>query len=100
MEAPALVDLGPHAAPVTIRHARLSLTWTVLQVLEDWTTRRYWEVTGTAGETKRFTVRVSGPLPGQPSETGEFVMIIRHSPRVGDRVLATRFRDDVLVDRT
>jgi hypothetical protein len=27
-------------------------------------------------------------------------MIIRHSPRVGDRVLATRFRDDVLVDRT
>jgi hypothetical protein len=45
-------------------------------------TDRYWAVIGTPGETRRFRARVSGPLPGWPSETGEFVMIVK---RVGDR---------------
>jgi hypothetical protein len=82
MEAPALVDLGPRLTPVAIRHARLGLAWEVRAVLEDWTTPRYHDTVGTPGETRRFTVRVRGPLPGQPSETGEFEMVVR---RVGDR---------------
>jgi hypothetical protein len=82
MEAPAAVDLGSRLAPIAIRHARLDLSWQVLRVLEDWTTERYYEVVGTPEEMKRFRVRVSGPLPGQPAETGEFVMTVR---RYGDR---------------
>jgi hypothetical protein len=33
-------------------------------------------------ELKRYNVRVTGPLPGRPSEAGEFGMIAR---RYGDR---------------
>jgi hypothetical protein len=51
-------------------------------VLEDWTTPRYYDAVGTPAETRRFRVRVSGPLPGNPSEKGEFVMTVR---RYGDR---------------
>jgi hypothetical protein len=82
MEVSALVDLGPRLVPVVIRHARLGLTWQVTRVLEDWTTPRYYETVGTPAETRRFRVRVSGPLPGSPSEEGEFVMTVR---RYGDR---------------
>lgn len=82
MEAPAVVDLGPRLVPVAIRHARLDLSWIVLAVLENWTTPRYYDVVGTSEETKRFRVRVHGPLPGNPSADGEFVMIIQ---RYGDR---------------
>ena len=82
MEAAALVDLGPHLVPVAIQHARLGLTWRVPQVVEDCTTPRYHDAAGTPAETRRFRVRVSGPLPGTPSEEGEFVMTVR---RYGDR---------------
>ena len=82
MEAPALVDLGPRLAPIAIHHARLGLTWRVLRVIEDWTTPRYHDAVGTPAETKRYRVRVSGPLPGRPSQEGEFVMTVR---RYGDR---------------
>jgi hypothetical protein len=82
MEAPALVELGPRLTPAAIRHAgRLDLAWTVLALLEDWTTPRYHDAIGTPGETKRFRVRVRGPLPGKPEASGEFVMVIR---RFGD----------------
>ena len=64
MEVSALVDLGPRLVPVAIRHARLGLTWQVTRVLEDWTTPRYSDAVGTAAETRRFRVLVSGPLPG------------------------------------
>ena len=37
---------------------------------------------GHALESKRFRVRVRGPMPGKPSKEGEFVMIVR---RYGDR---------------
>jgi hypothetical protein len=57
------VDLGPRLVPVTIQHARV--TW----VLEDWTTPRYYEAVGTPAETRRFRVRVSGPLAAS-SRTG------------------------------
>jgi hypothetical protein len=53
----------------------------VLQVLENWTTPGYHDVVGTPGETKRFTIRVRGPLPGTPAVDGEFSMVIR---RYGD----------------
>jgi hypothetical protein len=82
MEVPAVVDLGPRLVPVAIRHARLGLTWQVKRVLEDWTTPRYYDAVGTAAETRRFRTRVSGPLPGSPSEVGEFIMAVR---RYGDR---------------
>jgi hypothetical protein len=82
VEVSALVDLGPRLVPVAIRHARLGLAWRVTRVLEDWTTLRYYDAVGTMAETRRFRVRVSGPLPGNPSEEGEFVMTVR---RYGDR---------------
>ena len=82
MEAPAVVDFGPRAVPVAIRHARLDLSWEVVQVLEEWTTREYHAIVGTPAVTKRFTVRVRGPMPGNPSAEGEFVMLVR---RYGDR---------------
>lgn len=37
---------------------------------------------GTPGDTRRFRVLVSGPLPGKPSQSGEFVMLVK---RFGDR---------------
>ena len=51
-------------------------------MLEDWTTLRHYDAVGTPAEMGRFRVRVSGPLPGNPSEKGEFVMTVR---RYGDR---------------
>jgi hypothetical protein len=82
VEATAIVELGPYLRPRAIRHAGLGLSWTVLAVLEDWTTPRYHDAVGTPALTKRFRVRVTGPLPGRPSRDGEFTMIIR---RYGDR---------------
>jgi hypothetical protein len=82
MDVAAVVELGPHLTPEAIRHPRLGLTWTVNAVLESWTTPQYHATVGTPGETRRFLVRVSGPLPGDPSAAGEFVMMIR---RYGDR---------------
>lgn len=82
MEAPAIVDPSYRLTPLSIRHASLELPWSVLAVLEDWTAPRYSEVAGSPLETKRFLVRVRGPLPGKPSEDGEFLMILR---RYGDR---------------
>jgi hypothetical protein len=67
---------------LSVSHGSLDLSWSVLAVLEDWTTPRYSEVVGTPSESKRFRVRVRGPLPGAPSREGEFVMIVR---RCGDR---------------
>jgi hypothetical protein len=81
-EAPAVVDLASQLTPLSIRHGTLDLAWSVLAVLDDWTTPRYSEVAGTPLESKRFRVRVHGPLPGLPSKEGEFVMIVR---RYGDR---------------
>jgi hypothetical protein len=83
-EAVAIVGLGPYLTPVSIHHASLNLAWTVLGVIEDWTTPTYYAVVGTAGETKRFRVRVRGPLPSRPSEDGEFVMVVcRYGNRPG-----------------
>ncbi len=82
MEVPAVVDLDPHLVPVAIRHTVLGLSWSVLAVLEDWATPGFYEDRGTSLETRRFRVRVTGPLPGRPSEAGEFGMIVR---RFGDR---------------
>jgi hypothetical protein len=82
MEALAVVDLDSRLMPVAIRHAELGLSWSVLAILEDWTTSAFYEDRGTPLETRRFRVRVTGPLPGRPSEAGEFGMIVR---RFGDR---------------
>ena len=82
MEAPAIVHLGPDQAPDIIWHALLSLEWRVLRIAEDWAAADYVAVLGTPGELRRFRVVVSGPLPGRPEETGQFVMVLR---QVGDR---------------
>lgn len=63
--------------PGIIWHATLGLKWEVLRVVEDWITPEYRSVLGTPGETRRFVVRVSGPLSVRPPQTGEFVMIVR-----------------------
>jgi hypothetical protein len=63
--------------PAAIRHVGLELSWSVLAVLEDWTTPSYRDDVGTPMEVKRFRVRVTGPLPSRPSEVGEFAMIVR-----------------------
>jgi hypothetical protein len=82
MEVRGEVDLGADARPMLIRHTRLALIWEVTAVLEDWMTRQYRDVAGTPEETRRFRCRVRGPLPGQPSEKGDFVLVVR---RYGDR---------------
>lgn len=82
VDVPAVVDLGAFLTPEAIRHVQLGLSWKVLAVLQDWTTPRYHDAVGTPGETRRFLVRVSGPLPGDPYADGEFIMIVR---RYGDR---------------
>jgi len=82
VEGPAIVELGLHLKPCVVRHEGLGLSWTVLAVLEDWTTPQYHDAVGTPAPTKRFRVRVTGLLPGRPSQDGEFTMIIH---RYGDR---------------
>ena len=82
MEAPAVVDLSARLVPLTIRHAEIDLSWSVLAVLEDWTTPSYHDDVGTPMEVKRFRIRVTGPLPRHPDAVGEFGMIVR---RYGDR---------------
>ena len=81
MEAPAIVDLIGQLVPLTIRHAELDLVWSVLELLEVWTTPDFEEDLRSSMELKRYRVRVTGPLSGHPSETGEFTMIVR---RLGD----------------
>lgn len=51
-------------------------------MLEDWTCEHYSDAAGPPLETKRFRVHVTGPLPGKPSVSRAFVMVIR---RFGDR---------------
>jgi hypothetical protein len=41
-----------------------------VRLLEDWAMRRYHDAVGTPAETKRFTVVVRGPLPGNALERG------------------------------
>jgi hypothetical protein len=82
-EVQAIVDLGPYLVPVAIRHvSHPDLQWAVLSTIENWTTPEYYSVNGTPGETRRFRVRVRGPLPSRPSVAGEFVIVVR---RYGDR---------------
>jgi hypothetical protein len=76
VEAPAIVELGPYLRARAIRHAGLGLSWTVLAELEDWTTPRYYDAVGTPALTKRFRVRVTGPLPGRPSRDGETTRVV------------------------
>jgi hypothetical protein len=68
--------------PVAIHHAEVALSWAVQAVVEVWTTPAYHDDIGTPMETKRYRVRVTGPLPCRPSESGEFGMVVR---RCGDR---------------
>lgn len=82
METPAAGDLSASLVPLTIRHTELDLSWSVLDVLEDWATPSFHDDRGGPMETKRLRVRVTGPLPGRPSQIGEFSMIVR---RYGDR---------------
>jgi hypothetical protein len=82
METPAVVDLTAQLVPLTIRHAELELSWSVLEVVEQWTTPDFEHDDGTAMELKWYRVRVTGPLPGRPSVAGEFGLIVR---RYGDR---------------
>ena len=60
-------------------------------MLEDWTTPEYWAVLGTPGETRRFKVRVRGPLPGRPAETSEFVMVVKRAAATSSGERAYQF---------
>jgi hypothetical protein len=82
MEAPAIVDLSASLTPLSIRHAELELSWSVIDVVAEWTTPDFEQDDGSVLELKRYNVRVTGPRPGRPSEAGEFAMIVR---RYGDR---------------
>jgi hypothetical protein len=64
MEAPAVVDLRARLMPVAFRHAERGLSWSVLAVVEDWTTPSYRDDVGTPTEVKRFRICVTGPFPG------------------------------------
>jgi hypothetical protein len=71
METPAIVDLSASLVPLTIRHAELELSWSVIDVVTEWTTPDFEQDDGSAMELKRYNLRVTGPLPGRPSEAGE-----------------------------
>lgn len=76
MKAPAIVSPRAALDAGNIWRATLNLKWDVLRVLEDWTTPVHWSALGMPGDTRRFRVLVSGPLPARPAETGEFVMVV------------------------
>lgn len=74
--------LGPHGPadprPGVIRHARLSLTWQVVELLETWTHPHYLNVTfPEPAERRRYRLKVRGPLPWRPGERGEFAVVLR-----------------------
>jgi hypothetical protein len=57
VEAPAIVDLSAQLAPLTIRHAELGLVWSVLELLEVWTTPDLEEDLRSSMELKRYRPR-------------------------------------------
>jgi hypothetical protein len=75
-EVEATAQLEGDWQPVELYHVAQGLRWTVREVLDAWTHP------GWPGKTykkpvveKRYRLRVFGPLPGQPDQCGEFVMI-------------------------
>jgi hypothetical protein len=72
---PAHVTRGPWGQPEQIRHSRLGLKWTVLEVVETW--ERPDDSPAREGQPvllAREVVLVDGPRPGRPGESGRFVM--------------------------
>ena len=82
-EVAANLGQGKDWLPYEVRHARLGLRWTVLEVLQAWTHPGWPEQTYRKPVPERkYRLRVHGPLPGQPGRNGEFVMI---ATAYGDR---------------
>jgi hypothetical protein len=81
-EAEALVRLGPDLVPVgVIRHAQRPMAWMVWGTLESWRAPAREDLRGQHDVTQWHRLRVSGPLPWQPEEYGEFILTVR---RYGD----------------
>jgi hypothetical protein len=84
-EAPVVLTYVPlrpsgpeNPGPVMVRHARLGLTWRVVEVLEAWTHPHYLSVTfPEPAERRRYRLKVQGPLPWQPGEQGQFAVLVR-----------------------
>jgi hypothetical protein len=61
--------------PRRVEHLQFGVTWDVTEILDSWQHHRPPEETlGKATLTKWWLLRVTGPLPGRPAESGEFVM--------------------------
>ena len=68
MEAPAIVDLTAQLVPLTIRHAELELSWSVLAVVEEWTTPDFEQDDGSAMELRKNIYYVVYRCPKNQSQ--------------------------------
>jgi hypothetical protein len=66
---------GGGLEPRRVEHLQFGITWDVTGILDRWAhPGRAEETLGKATLIKWWLLKVSGPLPGRPAETGEFVM--------------------------
>jgi hypothetical protein len=68
--------LGDGMIPELVTHVRLGLRWRVREVLDAWEHPDGIKARGGAVH-EAWRLRVTGPLPGRPSEHGEFVLIVK-----------------------
>jgi len=74
---PAPPARGSGLEPERVEHLQLGITWRVTEILDRWQhPGRVQETWGRATVAKWWLLKVSGPLPGRPGVTGEFVMEI------------------------
>jgi hypothetical protein len=67
---------GDGLVPEDITHVAAGLRWAVLEVLDHWRHPDGMKARGSAC-IEAWKLRVAGPLPGRPSQRGEFVMIAK-----------------------
>jgi hypothetical protein len=74
---------GDGFEPERVQHDGLGITWHVTKVLDGWEYPGHVsEAYGQATVAEWWQLAVSGPLPGQPGESGRFIMKVS---RYGDR---------------
>jgi hypothetical protein len=83
MEVRASLTLGDGWQPRRVVHAGRLLTWSVLEVLAEWTHPGWPQRTyGKPGPQRKYRLRVAGPLPWHPERSGEFILV---ATSYGDR---------------
>jgi hypothetical protein len=84
-EVAAVVRLGPRLTPASISHAgRPELSWIVWYTLDSWriSPAGWFRARGTPAVLERHRVLVAGPVPGEPGEFADYVLVVS---RYGDQ---------------